>query len=158
MLETSKIFAFQFFRSLYGHSAISADHPNFELLSAQVIWFHIPGLLTLTSSLYLVVYRLFYVFFLCHCECQAWKYLHAIAVFQLFPEHVSSNVAWHQISSSQLYRLRICSHYYHCLCFMLFFSWGIFVCFHGYCFLHFGCSCRELRVAQCHPPRRLQAS
>ncbi|CAD6215397.1 unnamed protein product [Miscanthus lutarioriparius] len=37
MLETSKIFAFQFFRSLYGHSAISADHPNFEPLSAQTV-------------------------------------------------------------------------------------------------------------------------
>ena len=65
-------------------------------------------------------------FFLCHCEwsihiCQTWKYLHAIAILQLFPEHVSANVAWHQISSSQLYRLRICNHYYHCLCFMLFF-------------------------------------
>ena len=57
MLETSKIFAFQFFRSLYGHSAILADHPNFEPLSAQVVWFHIPGLLTLTNSLYLVVQR-----------------------------------------------------------------------------------------------------
>ncbi|CAD6270890.1 unnamed protein product [Miscanthus lutarioriparius] len=27
----------EFFRSLYGHSAISADHPNFELLSAQTV-------------------------------------------------------------------------------------------------------------------------
>ena len=35
------------------------------------------------------------------------------------------------------------------------FSWGIFVCFHGCCFLHFGCGCRELRVAQFQPPSRL---
>ena len=94
---------------------------------------------------------LFYDFLLCHCEwgihiCQTWKYLHAIDILQFFPAHVSANVAWHQISS-QLYHLRICGHDYHCLCFMIFLFWAIFICFHGYCFLHFGCSCREFRVA-----------
>ena len=95
---------------------------------------------------------LFYDFLLCHCEWgihigQTWKYLRAVAILQIFPAHVAAGIAWHQISSSQLYHLRICSHDYHCLCFMIFLFWGIFICFHGYCFLHFGCSCRELSVA-----------
>jgi hypothetical protein len=30
---------------------------------------------------------------------------------------------------------------------MIFLFWGISICFHGYCFLHFGSSWRELRVA-----------
>jgi len=58
---------------------------------------------------------LFYDFLLCHCEWgihigQTWKYLRAVAILQIFPTHVAAGVAWHQISSSQLYHLRVCSH------------------------------------------------
>jgi len=151
------IFVPLLFCIVFGWTYVNADDAaNKYLYLKYTMWF----LLTWTACKKRSWLSLFYDFLLCHCEwgihiCQTWKYLHAIAILQLFPEHVSANVAWHQISSSQLYRLRICSHYYHCLCFMLFFSWGIFVCFRGYCFLHFGCGCRELRVAQFQPPNRL---
>ena len=67
-------------------------------------------------------------FFVCHCEwgipiCKTWQYLHAIAILHFFPHTCQWQCCLTQISSSQLYHVRICRHNYHCLCFMIFLFW-----------------------------------
>ena len=100
------------------------DATNIYLYLKYMMWF----LLTWMACEMRTWLSLFYDFLLCHCEwgihiCQTWQYLHAIAILQFPPAHVSGNFAWHKISSSQLYHVRICNHDYHCLCFMIFLFW-----------------------------------